>query len=130
MKLRLNASSVRLRCAVSEVAALASAGRVTTRVPFPDGRTLEVVLSSVDAADSGEPRVVFAGDRIEVSLPAAQAAAWTGSAIVGVYGRHGALDILVEKDFRRTSRPSPDDGDRYPNPAAAAAATPGSPPAV
>jgi hypothetical protein len=113
MKLRLNASSVRLRCGISEVGQFATTRRVETVTHFPNGRELTVALT---AAETGGPCVDFSGDRIEVSVPLAEWQRWTETEDVGMYGRHGQLDILIEKDFRRTSKASPDDADRYPHP--------------
>ena len=115
MKLRLNDTLIRLRCRRSEVELFAKTGLIETVALFPDGRRLRIVLAlaSVDA-----PRVSFTGDLLEVAVPTAAAAAWTSTDEVSICGRHGQLDILVEKDFRRTSLRSPDDDDRYPNPRA------------
>jgi len=49
-------------------------------------------------------------------LPAGEGNLWSSGSQVGVYGKSDGIEILVEKDFRRTSAPSPDDNDRYPNP--------------
>ena len=113
MKLRMNESSVRLRLRRSEVEQFAREASIESATPFPDGRTLRVRLI---AADVNGPLVSFTGEVLEVSVPKAASVEWTSSAKVEIFGRHGSLEILVEKDFRRTSLPSPDDEDRYPNP--------------
>lgn len=113
MKLRLNESSVRLRFRRSEVEQFAREASIESATLFPDGRALRVRLL---AGDVQGPIVSFTGNTIEVTVPSAAAAEWTTSGQVGIFGRHGSLEILIEKDFRRTSLPSPDDEDRYPNP--------------
>jgi hypothetical protein len=113
VKLRLTESSVRVRCAKSEVDTFAAQPAVETVTVFPDGRALRLVLS---AGDKEALAVSFDGATIEIAVPRAMAIGWAGTGDVGIYGRDGGLDILIEKDFRRTSRSSPDDADRYPNP--------------
>ena len=116
MKLRMNDKSVRLRLLRSEVERFRATGNVTAAIAFPDGRALQYRLTAGNVA---QPVARFTGDSIEVVVPAADAEAWAAGPKVGIYGKAGALDVLVEKDFRRTSAPSPDDDDRYPNPRAA-----------
>lgn len=115
MKMRLNDNSVRLRCRRSEVAEFGSMGRVESVTLFPGGREFRVILV---AGEVDGPEVTFEGDRLTITLPAATGAGWASGDAVGIYGQDGPLEILVEKDFRRTSLPSPDDADRYPNPRA------------
>ena len=113
MKLRLNDASVRLRCRRSEVEAFAQSGLLETTTPFPNGRNLRIVLCASDAKDL---HVFFTGEDLNVTVPRDVAHTWTATDEVGIYGREGSLDILIEKDFRRTTLPSPDDADRYLNP--------------
>jgi hypothetical protein len=115
MKLRMNDKSVRLRLLRSEVERFRVSGEVTAAIQFPNGKALQYRLV---AGQISEPDVRFTGDALAVVVPAAAAAAWTGGAQVGIYGSAGGLDVLVEKDFRRTSAASADDDDRYPNPRA------------
>jgi hypothetical protein len=116
MKLRMNEGSLRLRLRRSEVEAFAASGVVSSEVRFPDGRTLAWRLI---AAPAPEIAVAYADDRIEVKVPAALAKAWAEGDAVGLHRRSEGVEVLIEKDFRRTSMPSPDDHDRYPNPRAA-----------
>jgi len=113
MKLRLNESSVRIRVKRSEVQRFAESGTVSECLRFPDGHTLTFSLVS---ADVQQPAASCSSDRVEVRLPRVAGSRWAAGNEVGVYGRDGEFEILVEKDFRRTSLPSPDDDDRYPNP--------------
>jgi len=109
----MNESSVRLRLHRSDVERFAQTDSIASATPFPNGRVLRLRLT---AADVDSPAVVFEGELLEVTVPRADAAQWASSDQIGIYGTHGPLEILVEKDFRRTSLPSPDDEDRYPNP--------------
>ncbi len=116
MKLRLNDHSVRLRVGKSEVKALAERGTVSTTLAFPGGTAL-TFRASAGAVE--RVCVSYQPALVEVLLPAAAAARWASSDEVGIYGQQDGIDILLEKDFRRTSLPSPDDEDRYPNPRSA-----------
>src|SRR5512133_2731163 len=115
MKIRMNDRSVRLRLLRSEVERFGATGSVATSIRFANGRDLHYRLLRGESAAAA---VSFTGDAIEVVVPAREAAAWTGGPLVGIYGKSGSIEIIVEKDFRRTSAPSPDDDDRYPNPRA------------
>jgi hypothetical protein len=113
MKLRLNDTSVRLRFRKSEVLALSEFGKVAVSLPFPDS---EPITFAARAADVPDLAVSFRSGEVEVLIPAAQARRWYYDDTAGLYGRQNGIDILVEKDFRRSSAISPDDDDRYPNP--------------
>ncbi len=113
MKLRLSENSVRLRFRRSDVLSLSKNGSVAQTLRFPGGPAL--TFRAV-AADVAQPQVVFEGGTVEVRVPAAQARAWYTAETVGIYGRHEGVEVVIEKDFRRSSVPSPDDEDRYPNP--------------
>lgn len=118
MKLRMNDRSVRLRLLRSEVERFHATGAVESAIQFPNGRALRYRLNMGEVA---EPVVTFTGDMLDIAVPRAEGESWSGGTAVGMYGKSASLDILVEKDFRRTSAPSPDDDDRYPNPRAAQA---------
>ena len=118
MKLRMNEDSVRLRLRRSEVDQFRKTGSVSAAMRFPNGRALTYRLA---ASGIGEITVSFVEDVLEVLVPAGEGEVWSGGNAVGMYGSSCGIEILVEKDFRRTSMPSPDDADRYPNPRATAA---------
>jgi hypothetical protein len=116
MKIRMNEKSVRLRLLKSEVEQFRQTGRVDAAIRFSEERALYYRLMRADVA---EPEVRFNADALEVLVPLARATQWSEGPDVGIYGNTGSVDVLVEKDFRRTSAPSPDDHDRYPNPRSA-----------
>lgn len=113
MKLRLNENSVRLRFRRSDVLSLSSTGSVSQTLRFPGG---EAITFRAVAANVPQPQVVFDGGTVEVRVPEEQARGWYTADTVGIYGRDQEVEVLLEKDFRRSSVPSPDDEDRYPNP--------------
>ena len=115
MKIRMNEASIRLRLRRSEVEQFRSVGEVAASIPLPE-RSLQYRLRRGDVS---QPVASFCNDTLEVVVPAVESDDWATGPQVGIYGKSGGLDILVEKDFRRTSAPSPDDDDRYPNPRAA-----------
>ncbi len=117
MKLRLTESSVRLRLRRSEVEAFRRDGSVEVSTHLPAGESITYRLTGV-AID--QPAVALTAGLLEIRVPAGAARQWASTDQVGLYYPVGALQILVEKDFRRTSAPSPDDDDRYPNPRSAA----------
>jgi hypothetical protein len=115
MKLRTDGRSIRLRLRRSEVEALAAFGAIVETIPFP-GRPLRFSLE----ASGVEPMAAsFDGASIRVTVPPASARRWADSEETGIYGFSQGIEIAIEKDFRRMSRPSSDDADRYPNPNAA-----------
>ena len=112
MKIRMNETSLRLRLRRSDVERFRSEGEVAASISFPD-RSLQYRLRRGEVS---QPTASFCDDTLDVIVPAVESDVWTSGAQVGIYGKAGGLDILVEKDFRRTSAPSADDDDRYPNP--------------
>jgi hypothetical protein len=79
-------------------------------------------------ADVPTPIARFDGSRIEISLPRAEADAWTDSDEVGIAAEQplegGTLSLLIEKDFRCLApREGEDDGDAFPNPDAESGAS-------
>ena len=122
MKLRMQASSVRLRLARQEVEALGRGERVQSTARFPNGAVFVYALS-VTAGDEVTAR--FEDDCIEVQLPSPVAAEWAHGAEVTLAAEQlttgGVFKILVEKDYsclhpREEESPL----ERYPNPRAAA----------
>ena len=119
MKLRLLDDSIRLRLSRSEVLAAEDHGTVEGRTRFPDGSSLVFALESTPAAASAR----LSGERLLVSLPAAEIAAWAADdTAVSLRAElpladGSELKLLVEKDFQCvTPRGDEDQSDLFPNP--------------
>jgi hypothetical protein len=115
MKLRLHANTLRLRLSQSDVARFAATGRVEEQVIFAPGQTLEYVIES-RGADA--IRASFDDGTVRVTVPSAVATQWIEGNEVGIEGSHGALHVLVEKDFQCLHRDAAQDADAFPNPLA------------
>lgn len=110
--MRIWGNSLRLRLSQSEVARVASGGKLEERIEFGAGEILGYVVECVPGATALSAR--FSGQRIVVTVPASAAQAWAASGDVGLYA--GApLKIAVEKDFRCTTE-AENPPDAYPNP--------------
>lgn len=120
MKLRIRGNSLRLRLSQREVAELAEQGTVQDAISFAVGSRLVYALRASD--DAPAPFAHLEGARIDVTLPASVARAWTSTDQVGIeaeqpLGDGGVLRILVEKDFACLKpRAGEDDADAYPHP--------------
>lgn len=124
MKLRIRGNSLRLRLTRPEVDAFGRTGRVSDRIVLAPGRPFSYTLRRAADCAAIEARLLESG--VEVRVPAAAAARWTGSDDVSLSvqqnnGEDGGLGILIEKDFAcLVDREGEDDRDAYPNPRAEA----------
>lgn len=112
MKLRTDGRSVRLRLRRSEVEAFTAEGSIAETVPFA-GRSLRF---SLETGGTDTVAASFDGSAIRICVSTHAARHWAESDEVGIYGSDRGLELAIEKDFRRTSRSSPNDADLYPNP--------------
>jgi hypothetical protein len=53
-----------------------------------------------------------------VHIPAGQAKAWVSGEEIGIYAKTATVEVILEKEFRRTSQKTEFDEDLYPNPRA------------
>ena len=113
MKLRFSDQSVRLRLSRPEVARLAGEGRLSERLTFPAGQTLEYSVETGPAL-----AVSFDSARLAITLPAGEARNWAQGDAVAISGASGPLKISVEKDFQCLHGPESENADAFPNPAA------------
>ena len=97
MKLRIKGNTVRFRLTQQEVARLRETGEIVERTEF-DGATLRYGIESV-AADAGLD-AGFRDGAIAVRVPQSQMRQWADAGEVGLYGRAGAVEIAIEKDFQ------------------------------
>ena len=114
MKLRVHGNSVRLRLRRSEVERFGKEGQLEESLQIGAGRLGYRLLRS--AVTAVEADFEFGVLRIEV--PAAEADAWVNGDEVGIYVQTPTVEVLLEKEFRRTSQKSELDEDLYPNPRA------------
>jgi hypothetical protein len=120
MKLRILDNTLRLRLRKSEVIQFGRQGflDVATQVTAQDVFRYRLEASPDCAALSAR----MSGGAITVTVPLAVAEAWVDGDDVAISGTAGPLEILIEKDFQRTSVKSLVDFDLYPNPRRAGAA--------
>lgn len=114
MKLRVHGNSVRLRLRKSEVDRFGRSGVLEERLRIGAGTmgyTLRSVPGDVIEAD-------FESGVLTVYIPEAQARAWTEGEEIGIYVQTPTVEVILEKEFRRTSHQSEFDEDLYPNPRA------------
>jgi hypothetical protein len=115
MKLRLHAGSLRLRLSQSEVAQLASTGKVEDSVEFSPGSRL---LYALETGSAPELTATFDNANIRVTVPAPAAKRWTDSDETGIQALTGKLKVLIEKDFQCLHREPEPGEDPFPNPLA------------
>ena len=99
MKLRMLASSLRLRLSRAEVDAIGRGERVESSAHFPNGTVLTYAIA---VSTHAETTASFAGNCIEVQLPVQVARAWALSDDVSLAAEqrtaNGSFSMLVEKD--------------------------------
>lgn len=124
MKLRIKGNSLRLRLTRPEVMRLHDDGLVEESADFGSGVTLTYRLQSV--ASPGSVHAEFNQATVSIMIPSETAQAWAVSDEIGVYAQAGALQISIEKDFRRLTRSGvEEDLDAFPHPAELPVADPG-----
>ena len=124
MKLRIQGNSIRLRLTQTEVQRIAEGETVQERVPFGSSATsLTYALTS----EANLPQVAahYHAHAIQITLPADVAHAWATTEQVSIEETVPpdglkALHVLVEKDYQCLHRPSEEEPDNFPNPAAVA----------
>ncbi len=116
MKLRIKGNTVRFRLTQPEVAQLRDAGQVIESIDF-SGAALgySVALAQGEAPFAAD----FRDGIIEVRIPPAAVQQWADSGEEGLYGRSGAVEIAIEKDFQCLHQAAGgDEAEAFPNPAA------------
>lgn len=124
MKLRIRNDSLRLRLTQSEVDRFAASGNLSDSVAFgPEPHQGLVYSIRMDQA-ARSINADITNNRIEIRVPFAAAAEWTGTKKVGLeadqdIGNGRFLNILIEKDFVRLKpRLLDDEIDKFPHPRA------------
>lgn len=122
MKIRIKGDSLRLRLSRGEVDRFGQEGYIEEQTAFANG-TFTYALRRRE--DGDHLAADFDGAKITVYVPAAQAAEWTGTDLVGL--RHfeetapgRQLFLLLEKDFKcLDGEVLEDQSDNYDNPSTA-----------
>lgn len=114
MKLRIHADSIRLRLKQSEVKTLVAGGEVVETCP-----TAPVPLTYALRPDPAVETLVSRSDgtRLTLHVPAAWLANWDTDERVGFSSTDGAIQLLIEKDWKCTSPVTPaENEDCFENP--------------
>ncbi|MDZ7639441.1 MAG: hypothetical protein U5J83_14495 [Bryobacterales bacterium] len=114
MKLRVHGNSIRLRLRKSEIARFAAQGKLTEALVVGSGELGYRLIR----AEVPETTVELTGGLLVIQVPAAQAREWCESDEVGIYAQTPTVEVILEKEFRRTSARTEFDEDLYPNPRA------------
>jgi len=126
MKLRIKGNSIRLRLLRSEVTKLIETGRIEETIHFSsDSRAMLTYSLKTEAGQAGV-RIRHEFPEVSIVLPVDQAKSWADTNQVGIYatvdiGGHGALEIIVEKDFACLDLSDAENHDTFANPEIGAA---------
>lgn len=114
MKLRVHGNSVRLRLRRSEVERFGKDGVLAESLRIGAGELgYRLQRSDVDAVQAD-----FESGVVCIYVPEGVADAWVSGEDVGIYATTPTVEVLLEKEFRRTSQKTEFDEDLYPNPRA------------
>lgn len=122
MKLRILNNTLRLRLTKGEASRLGETGKVMAFTQFGPKPNQRLVYALESSDDSLDVTVSYAEGSITVVLPTSLAKQWVQGDQVGLeaeqlLGTHGALKILVEKEFTcLTKQGSEEDVDTFPHP--------------
>lgn len=114
MKLRVHGNSVRLRLRRSEVERFGKEGVLEESLRIGAGQLGYRLLRSKETAVQAD----FESGVVCIYVPEAMADAWVNGEDVGIYATTPTVEVLLEKEFRRTSQKTEFDEDLYPNPRA------------
>jgi len=119
MKIRIKGNSIRYRLTRTEIATLGNQGWLEEKTEFLNGPALLYRLETKQGIDNLEAS--FSGNRICIFIPAAIAAEWTTTDVVGFnhkmdIGNGKELFLLIEKDFVCLDQTFEDQSDNYENP--------------
>lgn len=121
MKLRISGNSIRLRLLQSEVTTFIQKGRIEQTIHFaPDDHAL-LTYGLEHKSGLTDVELRYEQSEVVIVLPSQQATAWAETNQIGIYatvdlGRHGSLDMIVEKDFACLDLSDAENHDTFPNP--------------
>ena len=122
MKLRIHGNSIRFRLSQSEVASLASEGRLEESVQLTPAKSDLLTYVLEKSSQCREVRAWRSDCKIGVTLPDGLVRSWATTDQVGIeqtqpVGEGALLHIAIEKDFRCPhSNTHEGEGDNFPNP--------------
>jgi hypothetical protein len=121
MKLRINGNSIRLRLLRSEVNTFIETGRIEHTIHFALGDDAFLTYGLEHEADLADVVVRHKQSEVTIVLPSQQAVSWAETVQIGIYsavslGKHGILDVIIEKDFACLDLSDADNHDTFPNP--------------
>ncbi|MCU0226136.1 MAG: hypothetical protein MUF01_00735 [Bryobacterales bacterium] len=114
MKLRVHGNTVRLRLRKSEIDRFANEGILEEGLRIGAGD----LGYRLERFDGDEVQADFDSGVLRIYVPSAVAADWVHSEEVGIYATTPTVEVILEKEFRRTSQKTEFDADLYPNPRA------------
>ena len=117
MKLRIRAQTLRIRISPTELEQVRQKEKIESSIHFPNGSTLSY---SLEASDQEDTKIIFEDTVIAIRLSPTDIETITDDANVGIQSMHttahGALDLLIEKDFTCLHPRGIEDADTFPNP--------------
>ncbi len=117
MKIRIQGNTVRLRLKKSEIDLFAQKGIVSEKTVFLSNSIFTYTLKS---STEKEISTTFDNNNIIVSIPKTIAENWVNSDIVSLKNTNTTPEILIEKDFKCTSKDCEETAeqinDSFPNP--------------
>jgi hypothetical protein len=112
MKLRIRSNSLRYRLTKSDVSRLAENGYLEEMVDFGEQTLIYALKTTNDAILTS----AFKNNSITLYMPINMLTELKNTNKVGFEGTHGALHLLIEKDFTCLDNVAEDQSDNYPNP--------------
>ncbi|WP_263359615.1 OB-fold nucleic acid binding domain-containing protein [Acidicapsa ligni] len=121
MKLRINGNSIRLRLLRSDVTTFIETGHIERKIYFSSSDHAFLIYALKHESGLANVELRHEQSEVIVVLPKEQAISWAETDQVGVYstvdlGKHGSVEIIVEKDFACLDLSDADNHDTFQNP--------------
>jgi hypothetical protein len=114
MKIRIKGDSLRYRLTKSDISLLAEDGYIQEQTTFA-GQSL---IYAIKASDDNHLAAEYLSNTITLFIPINMMTELVNTDKVGFAGKHGSLQLLIEKDFTCLDNVEEDQSDNYPNPLA------------
>jgi len=112
MKIRIKGNSLRYRLTKSDIAQLAEEGHLQEEVDFGS----QQLYYAIKVVDDDHLSSIFRENTIILFVPKNVITELAETDKVGFEGKHGSLNLLVEKDFTCLDNVAEDQSDNYTNP--------------